>query len=175
MTAFNLLPNIPRPGMRVERHLTRGMTAIAVVNVVFGSLGIFNGLFQLLGAFLFTYELLRLGAGFEIPVGRLSFSLFALATALVGLIAGGAIFRLRPWARILSLVYGGLLILLLVFAYFTVPIISSIGTYDPSSIDAYGAVRLIIFSVLYIVFPVPYAVLLWFVFHKRAWKATFAQ
>ena len=51
----------------MERRRTGGMTAIAVLNVIFGGLGILNGLFQVLGALALMYELLRLGV-FEIPL-----------------------------------------------------------------------------------------------------------
>ena len=158
----------------MERHRTGGMTAIAVLNIIFGGLGILNGLFNVLGALALMRELLRLGV-FEIPVARLTFSLLTLATGIVGLIAGIGIFALRPWARALSLVYGGLLILSSVFSFFIVPILASIGTYDIGSIDAYGLARLIIFSVIYVVFPVPYSLLLWVVFCTPAWRTTFAK
>jgi hypothetical protein len=98
-----------------------------------------------------------------------------LATGIVGLIAGIGMFALRPWARALSLVYGGLLILSCVFSFFAVPILASIGSYDIGSIDAYGLARLIIFSVIYVVMPVPYSLVLCVVFHKPAWKAAFAK
>ena len=158
----------------MERHRTGGMTAIAVLNVIFGGLGILNGLFQLLGSLVLMYELLRLGV-FEIPRARLAFSLLILATGIVGLIAGIGMFALRPWARTLSLVYGGLLIVSSVFSFFTVPIIASIGTYDVRSIGAYDLARLIIFSVIYVVLPVLYSPLLCIVFYRPAWKTTFAK
>jgi uncharacterized membrane protein (DUF2068 family) len=158
----------------MEGHRTGGMTAIAVLNIIFGGLGILNGLFNVLGSLTLMHELLRLGV-FEIPMARSAFSLLTLATGIVGLIAGIGMFALRPWARALSLVYGGLLILSSVFAFFTVPILASIGTYDIASIDAYGLARLIIFSVIYVVLPVPYSLLLCAVFYKPAWKTAFAN
>jgi hypothetical protein len=158
----------------MESHRTGGMTAIAVLNIIFGGLGILNGLFNVLGALALMRELLRLGV-FQIPVARSAFSLLTLATGIVGLIAGIGMFALRPWARALSLVYAGLLILSCVFSFFAVPILASIGTYDIGSIDAYGLARLIIFSVIYVVMPVPYSLVLCVVFHKPAWKAAFAK
>jgi hypothetical protein len=158
----------------MEKQRTGGMTAIAVFNIIFGGLGILNGLFLVLGSFVLMYELLRLDV-FEIPVGRLSFALLILATGIVGLIAGIGIFALRPWARALSLVYGGLLIVSAVLSFFAVPIIATIGTYDIGSIGAYNLARLIIFSAIYVVVPVPYALLLCVVFYKPAWKTTFAK
>ena len=55
----------------MDGRRTGGMTAIAVLNIVFGGLGILSGLFQLIGALALLYELLRLGV-FEIPVVRLT-------------------------------------------------------------------------------------------------------
>jgi hypothetical protein len=158
----------------MESHRTAGMTAIAVLNIIFGGLGILNGLFNVLGALALMYQLLRLGV-FQIPVARSAFSVLTLATGIVGLIAGIGMFALRPWARALSLVYAGLLILSSVFSFFVVPILASISTYDIASIDAHGLARLIIFSVIYVVLPVPYALLLCVVFFKPAWKAAFAK
>ena len=158
----------------MERHRTGGMTAIAVFNILFGGLGILNGLYLVLGSLALMYELFRLGV-FEIPVARLAFALLILATGIVGLIAGIGIFVLRPWARALSLVYGGLLIFSSVVSFFAVPIIASIGTYDVGSISAYNLARLIIFSVIYVVLPVPYFILSCAAFYKPAWKATFAK
>jgi hypothetical protein len=150
------------------------MTAIAVLNIILGAIVILGGLFQLLGAIVFMYELLRLGA-FEIPVGRLTFSLLLLATGIVGVIAGAGILRLRPWARPLSLVYAGLLILSAALSCFLIPILAAIGTYDFGAIDASGWVRLIIFAATYVVLPVPYALVLCLVVSKPAWKTAFAK
>jgi len=158
----------------VERHRTGGMTAIAVLNIFFGGIGILNGLYLVLGSLALMYELLRLGA-FDIPMARLAFAFLILATGIVGLIAGVGIFMLRPWARALSLVYGGLLIFSSVLSFFVVPIIATIGTYDISSISGYNWARLIVFSVIYVVFSVTYSLSLFIVFHKPAWKTTFAK
>lgn len=161
----------------MEKHRTGGMTAIAVLTIIFGGLGILSGLFHVLGSLVLMYELLRLGV-FEIPIAStysLPFSLLVLATGIVGLIAGIGMFALRPWARELSLVYGGLLILSSVFSFFTLPIIATIGTYDIGSISASGLARLIIFGVIYLVLPVLYPLLLCVVFFSPAWKITFAK
>ena len=155
----------------MERHRTGGMTAIAVLNVIFGGLGILAGLFNLLGVFVLLYEMLRLGV-FEIPTARVAFALLLLATGSVGLVAGIGMFVLRPWARALSLVYAGLLIASAVCSNFIVPIIATIGTYDIGSISL---ARLMIFGVIYLVIPVPYSIVLCVVFAKAAWKAAFAK
>lgn len=162
----------------MERRRTGGMTAIAVLNIVLGGLEILNGLFQLLGSYILIFELWRQGAlqsVFEIPVARPAFSLLLLATGVVGLIAGIGMLALHLWARPLSLVYGGLLIASAVFSFFTVPIIASIGTYDIGAISVDGLVRLIIFGLIDVLLPVPYAVVLWIVFFRPAWKATFTK
>ena len=149
------------------------MTAIAVLDIIFGVVGFLAGLFNLLGAFVLFWELLRLGV-FEIPMARLTFSLLLLATGIVGLIAGLRTLALRPSARTLNLVYAGLLIASAVVSYFTVPIIGTIGTYDIGSISAEGLARLIIFGFIYVAFPVPYSAVLCAVFSMPAWKAAFA-
>jgi hypothetical protein len=158
----------------VEKDRTGGITAIAVLSIIFGGLGILAGLFEVLHSFVLMYELLRVGV-FEIPIVPLTFSLLILATGIVGLIAGIGMFALRPWARGLSLVYAGLLVFSCVVSYFTHPIISTIGTYDIRSIDASGLARLIIFSVIYVVIPVLYSPLLCVVFYNPAWKTAFAK
>jgi hypothetical protein len=153
---------------------TGGMTAIAVLSIILGVLEILNGLFQLAGTLVLIYEYLRLGV-FELPAARLMFSLLILATDVVGIIAGIGILRLRPWARTLSLMFGGLLILSAVSSYFILPIIATIGTYALSSISAEGLTRLIIFSLIEVVLPVSYAPLLFAVFSKPTWKTAFAK
>ena len=158
----------------MERQPMAGMTAIAVLNIIFGGVGIFAGVFNLLGFLALLSELSRLGA-FELPATRLTFSLLMLATGAVGLVAGFAIFARRLWARTLSLAYAGLLILSSVFSYTIVPIIATIGTYDISSIDSIGLARLIIFGVIYVIFPVPYSIVLCVVFLAPASKVKFAR
>ena len=158
----------------METHRTGGMTAIAVLSIILGGLEILNGLFRLCGTLVLIYELLRLDV-FELPTARLVFSLLILATGIVGVIAGFGTLALRPWARALSLVFGGLLILSAVSSYFIVPIISSLGTYDLRSLDAQGLARLIIFGLVDVVLPVSYAPLLFVVFSRPAWKTAFGK
>jgi hypothetical protein len=97
-----------------------------------------------------------------------------LATGAVGIIAGIEMLARRCWARRLSLVFGGLLILSCAFSFLMVPIIASIGTYDLGSLSAYDLTRLIIFIVAYVALPVSYGHLLCIVFQTRKWKAAFA-
>jgi len=150
------------------------MTAIAVINIVFGAIGILNGLYLVIGYAVLIYQLTRLGV-FELPMARAVFADLVLSTGIVGLAAGIGILRLRPWARMLSLAYGGLLLLSCVCSFVAVPIISTIGTYDIGSISGFGLVRLIIFSAIYIVIPVPYSIILWALFYRPAWRTTFAK
>ena len=158
----------------MERHRTGGMTAIAVLNIVSGGLVILAGLFQALNAIVLMYELLRLGV-FQIPMDRVTFALLVLATGIVGLIAGIGMVSLRSWARSLSLVYAGLLIVSCVLSYFSVPIIATIGTYDVGSLSPYNLARVVIFSVIYVVIPAIYSPILCVVFSKPAWKDAFAK
>jgi hypothetical protein len=146
------------------------MAAIAVLNIIVGVIVILAGLFQLLYALTLFWELLRMGV-FDVPALRLLFSFLLLATGFVGLIAGIKMRALRPSARELSLVFAGLLIVSAVLSYFTIPIIASIGTYNLVSISAEGWVRLAIFCMVYVGAPVSYAVILFVVFSRPAWKA----
>lgn len=157
----------------VEKRRSAGMTAIAVLNITLGALEILNGLFQLLGTLVLIYELLRLGV-FEMPAARLMFSLLLMATGIIGLIAGTGMLTLRPSARALSLVFGGLLIFSSVCSFFVVPIIASIGSYDIRSLSIEGLERLVLFGVLDVVLPVSYSIVLFVVFSRSDWKATFA-
>lgn len=158
----------------MDRRRTGGMTAIAVLNIAFGGLHILKGLFQLLGSLDLIYELSRVGV-FEIPVAGLAFSLLLLAAGVIGLIAGIGMLAPRPWARALSLVFGGVLIASVAFSFYMVPIIATIGTYNINSIDRYDLARLIIFTLIYVVLPVLYSIIVFIVFFKPAWKAAFAK
>jgi hypothetical protein len=150
------------------------MTAIAVLNIFFGGVGILNGVYLLLGAVIMLYELLRF-AIFMIPVPRFAFAFLILGTGIVGLVAGIGILRLHSWARPLSLVYAALLIFSCVWSFFSLSIISTIGTYDISQVNGYDLARLIVFSVIHIAIPVIYSLFLIIVFCKPGWKTVFAK
>ncbi len=161
----------------MERRCTGGMTAVAVLNIIFGGLVILMGLFLALGVLALLYEQSKLGV-FEIPLARAAFAILVLATGIVGLVAGIGILNLRPWARDASLAFAGLLIISCVLSFFTVPIIASIGTISTSDLratDAFGLVRLALFSAILVAIPVIYAPILYVLFGRPAWKATFAN
>ncbi len=157
----------------METHRTDGMTVIAVLNIVVGGIEILAGLFPLRGALAWGVDM------FIVPAALVAFALVILAAGVVGIIAGIGMLRLRAWARRLSLVFGGLLILVAgglfmlisVFTPFIMPIIASIGSYDPSA----DLAAMIPFAVTYFVLPVFYALVLWVVFRRPAWQATFAK
>jgi hypothetical protein len=174
-SSADIAGKIPDQEASVERHRTGGMTVIAVLDIIVGGLVILGGLFEALGAAVFMYELLRLGGGLEIPAARATFSLLLLATGTVGIIAGIGMFAPRSWARALSLVYAGLLIVSAVSSFLVVPIIASIGAYDLGSLGAYDLARLILFSAVYAVLPLAYSLVLCVVFCTPAWKAAFAK
>lgn len=157
----------------VEGQRTGGMSVIATLNIIVGGLEILAGLFQLLGTVILMYELLQVGA-FDIPVGRLAFSLLVLATGIVGMIAGIGLFLMRPWARNLSFAFAGLLIVSALFSFIRIPLIRLVGTYDFASIGAFDMVRLIIFSAAYVVVPVLYAPILFAALCSPAWRRAFA-
>ena len=158
----------------MERHRTGGMTAIAVLNIIFGGLEILKGLFHALGAVVLMVELVRVGA-FDVPLARVAFALLLFATGIIGLIAGIGLFALRPWARALSLAFAGLLILSSVISFVTLPILSSMVTADLRSLSSYDLVRVTLFGATHVLLPVPYGLLLLIIFHKPAWKAAFAK
>jgi hypothetical protein len=72
---------------------------------------------------------------------------------------------------LLILSAGGLLMMISIFTPFIMPIIASIGSYDPISDPA----AMIPFTVTYLVLPVSYSFVLFVVFNRPAWRATFAK
>ena len=158
----------------MDRRRTARLTAIVVPSIALGGLEILNGLYQLAGSFELMFEFLRLGF-FEIPAGRLTFSLLILTIGVLGLTAGVGMLARRPWARVLSLVFGGLLIVSAVLSFFMVPIIATIGTYDVRSIGGYALMRLIIYSAIYVLFPALYSVVLFIVVRSPVWKIAFSN
>jgi hypothetical protein len=160
--------------MNLERDRTGGMTVIAVLNIVVGSIESFAGSVQLLD----VHELWRLGDTI-IVVARVGLGIPALAAGVVGIIAGIAMLTLRPWARVLSLAFSGcltlmsvlLLILTSAFTPLIIPVLASIGSYDLSATNA----GLTLFAVSYLALPLSYALVLSVVFRKSAWRAMFAQ
>lgn len=168
-----IAPCASRQEINLERHRTGGMTVIAVLNIVVGGIEILAGLFPLRGAYEWGVDL------FVIPAALVAFALLVLAAGVVGIIAGIGMLRLRSWARRLSLAFsgllilsaGGLLMLISIFTPFIMPIIASIGSYDPISDPA----AMIPFTVTYLVLPVSYSFVLFVVFNRPAWRATFAK
>jgi len=158
----------------LERHRTGGMTVIAVLTIVVGGIEALAGLVQLAD----VPDLLRV-SDIIILVARLAFGLPILAAGVVGIIAGIAMLALRPSARTLSLVSGGLLILtplllLILMAVFTpliIPVFALIGTHDLSATN----LGLMLFTVIYVALPVSYGVVLCVAVRKPAWRATFAK
>jgi hypothetical protein len=150
------------------------MTAVAVLNIVFGGLVILMGLFLALGVLALLYEQTRLGV-FALPTARSAFAILVLATGIVGLVAAIGILKLRPWAGGTSQAFAGLLIICCVLSFLLVPIIASIGTYDLRVIDAFNLVRLALFSAIFLAIPMIYAPILFIAFSRPAWKAAFAK
>ncbi len=157
----------------MEPQRSGGMTAIAALTVIVGGLQILAGLFQLLVVIVLMLELNRQGV-FQVPVARLTFALGVLVTGVVGLIAGVGLWRLRPPARTLSLVFAGLLIVSAVSSCFSIPIIASLGSYDIRAVNADGLTRLVIFCGIYVVVPVFYSAVVCTAL-GAAWKNSFAK
>jgi uncharacterized membrane protein (DUF2068 family) len=142
------------------------MTALAVLNIVFGGLGIASGLLRVPRSIVLMYESWRLNVLMFSTTSGALIALLILAAGVVGLIAGIGIFALRPWARTLSLVYGGLFVFSSVVS-FAASIVSSHGAYDVTII--------MILVVMYVAIPVAYALVLFLAFQRPGWKATFAD
>lgn len=157
------------------RERTSGMTAIGVLNLVFGGLGIISALFEVLAALAGIRRAILIEGFMGIPgistdqraimLKMLEFALFALAASSVGAVAGIGILRMAAWARVVSLVYAGLWALnagiLLVFP---------VQAATPEA-DASGAV---IGLVVGICFGLSYPIILFILFQKPNWKAAFA-
>jgi hypothetical protein len=158
----------------VERRRTGGMTAVAIVNMIFGGIGILNGLLLVAVMVTLLREEARLGV-LEIQVARSAFAITALATGFIGLISGIGIFILRPWGRMLGLAYGVLLLVICVLSFFLVPLIASIRTNGFHASDTTNFVRLIVFGTIYAGVPVIYAPLMLFAFSRPTWKAAFSK
>jgi len=158
----------------VEPHRTGGMIVVAVLNMIFGCIGILNGLLLVAVVVTLMSRLAELGVP-QIQVVRAGFAITALATGVLGVIAGIGVALLRPWGRTLSLIYGGLLIVIGVLSRFLVPLIASIGSYDVRTIDTTGLTRLIVFGAIYLALPVIHAPALFIAFSRPAWKAAFAK
>jgi hypothetical protein len=154
------------------------MTVIAVLNIVVGGIEIVAALFPLRNALVWMYDEWQTVI-FVIPAALLVFALLVLAAGVVGIIAGIGMLRLRAWARRLSLMFSGLLILVSVgllmliaaFTPFIIPVIASIGTHDPTTDSA----AMILFTIVYLALPVLYACVLCAAFRRPAWHATFAK
>jgi hypothetical protein len=162
----------------LEARRTGGMTVIAILSILVGGIEILAGVFPLWSALdMIYYEGWTVIVA--IPAGLIAFALLLFAAGTVGGIAGLGTFRLRSSARRLSLMFGGLLLLVPIgclmlisaFTPFIMPIIASIGSYDPS-VDR---VAMIAFAVVYLGLPAFYAVVLFIAFNRPAWQATFAR
>jgi hypothetical protein len=151
----------------VQRRRTAGMTALAVLNILFGALGILSGLLRVLQSLALMYQLWLLDVlGFFAARPALALlALLIVATGVIGVVAGVRIFALRPSARASSLAYAGLLALSSVLCF-----IAALMTY-PLAVDA---TTLTLFVATYLAIPLPYALVLFLAFRRPAWKAAFA-
>jgi hypothetical protein len=157
------------------RERTGGMTAIGVLNLVFGGFGIIFALFGILIALAGIRRGILIEGFMGIPgisadketimLKMLEFALFALAVSTVGVVAGIGIFRMAAWARVISLVYAGLWILCTgIFLLFRV---------QAATPDA-NASGTIIGRVVGICFDFSYPIILFILFQKPNWKTAFA-
>jgi len=139
------------------------MTVIALLNMVFGGYGMIVGLYGVTLAHAMFSSSLRMSAFSQLLhllIVALGFSVLVLATGIIGLVAGISIFSLRPWARALSLLYGALFVV----TGITSSVINNVASPDQSMVLAI-ATTLVIY--------LPYPIILYVVFYKPTWKATF--
>ena len=152
------------------------MTAIGILNLVFGGLGIISALFEVLAALAGIRRGILIEGFMGIPgisddqraimLRMLEFGIFALAVSTVGVVAGIGIFRMAAWARAVSLVYAGLWALN-AGILFLFPV-------QPATPDANGS-GTIIGRVVGICFGLSYPIILFILFQKPNWKAAFAR
>ncbi len=106
-------------GMNMEKHVT----LVAVLNIAFGFLGIFLGIFVfvvLVGAGIISQdpEALTITSIVGIAVG-----FFLILTSVPEVIGGFGLLKRRPWARVLVLIIA-------VLDLFMIPIGTIIGIYE---------------------------------------------
>jgi hypothetical protein len=148
----------------MTKQRTGGMTAIGVLNIVFGGFGLLAALFSLLAAPTMVARISGYATSEQMSEMMLKIQglgIFALAVSVVGLIAGIGIFWMKQWSRILSLVYAGLWILngILSFAF---PLQLSSTT---------GVMAARVFG---LIIGMVYPIILFVLFNKPAWKTAFA-
>lgn len=149
----------------VDRRLRRGersgaVTAVGVINIVLGSLYVLGGLCLLLGGALVggAAQDFRGNPGgglFAVFAGAIIlFAFLIIVVAVLHILGGVGVLNRRNWARILTLVLGGLSAVFALFGVFGV-----VGALNnPVADDRAGAVLVSLVSVF---FHVGYAVLVY--------------
>ena len=150
----------------MKKHRTGGMTAVGVLNTVFGGFGILAGLFCLLTAHAVMSRTLVTQDQSVVMLKVLGLGLFGLAVGIVGLIAGIGIFLMARWSRVLNLVFAGVWILnsILSFAF---PVQQSTSGANTAG-EVFGRLLGLFLGLIY-------PIILLVLFNKPAWKTAFAD
>jgi|GEM_PF-1476037 len=150
----------------MNKTRTGGMTAIAVLNLVFGAILALTNLWVMMGL---HAVMSRSFAGAEATAAamtRLGMSLYYVVCGAVAIVAGVGVLKVAPWGRILSLAYAGLIIPGYVIDIF-------LPTIGESSDGGLVLGAKIIGSIIGSVFWMIYPVILLIVFQKPSWKEAF--
>src|SRR5208337_2696130 len=99
----------------MNKTRTGGMTAVGVINIVFGTVGILLSLLTVITSHaLLSRSFFGGHEGQEVLV-LLGMALYGVLCAGVGIAAGVAVLKVSSWGRFLSLTYAGLFVLSAVF------------------------------------------------------------
>jgi len=149
----------------MNKTRTKGMTAVAVVNFVFGALGVFAGLWAMMTFHAVMSRSLTDGKTTQVAMAGLGMALYGVACGIVAIIAGIGVLKLAPWGRILSLSYAGLSIVSSVVSLF-------MPTIESSSAPGAGVwIGKTIGFLLGMIYPA----ILFIVFRRPHWKEAFSS
>ena len=142
---------------------TGGMTAVAVLNFVFGGWAVLQGL----STTLVTHALIsRSGEADPRSLLLILLALLRIGCGIVGIIAGIGILRILPWGRTMSLFYA--------WFYIAIGLIVSLMVLLQAGSNAAGTGP-VMWSVLVALLDLIYPVTLIFLFRKPSWKQTFSM
>lgn len=150
----------------MNKKRSGGMTTIAVINFIFGGLGILVCLFGLIFAnSLMSNPAMTLGAkGTQLGILMLVAALLSLPPAGAAIVSGIGILKLAAWGRTWTLVYAILGILATLIG---LGLTSAIEELNPDAKSSNPVVSLVIGCI----YP---AILLWII-NTRKWKDTFGN
>lgn len=150
----------------MNRQRSGGMTAIAVLNFIFGGGGILVALFGLIFAnSMMSNPAMTLGAkGSQIGMLMLAAALLSLPSAGAAIVSGIGILKLATWGRTWTLVYA---ILGIVATFLGLLLTTAINDLNPQAKqDVHPAISIVIGCI--------YPTILLYLINTRKWKAAFS-